>query len=165
MNNKYSTNLQNILILILVIFSLFINQYYAMKGAFPIESFAHYDISLRILKGDVPFRDYWAVSGIFIDYLQSLFFLIFGNNFQIYVLHASIFNATFTLISFVFFKELGLGKFYSFSYAICFCILAYTNSGTLYVDHHSSLICLISSLLFLKGIKSDNKNYLYRTVC
>ena len=55
MNNKYSTNLQNILILILVFISFFINQYYAMQGAFPIESFAHYDISLRILSGDVPF--------------------------------------------------------------------------------------------------------------
>ena len=161
MNNKYSTNLQNILILILVFISLFINQYYAMKGAFPIESFAHYDISLRILNGDVPFRDYWAVSGIFIDYLQSLFFLILGDNFQIYVLHASILNATFTLISFIFFKQLGLGNFYSFTYAVCFCLLAYTNTGTLYVDHHSSLICLISSLLFLKGIKSDNKNYFF----
>ncbi len=161
MNNKYSTNLQNILILILLIISLSINQYYAMKGAFPIESFAHYDISLRILKGDVPFRDYWAVSGIFIDYLQSLFFLIFGNNFQIYVLHASIFNAISTLISFIFFKELRLGNFYSFFYAICFCLLAYANTGTLYVDHHSSLICLISSLLFLKGIKSGNKIYFF----
>ena len=36
-----------------------------------------------------------------------------------------------------------------------------TNTGTLYVDHHSSLICLISSLLFLKGIKSDNKIYFF----
>ena len=106
MNNKYSTNLQSFLILILIFISLFINQYYAMKGAFPIESFAHYDISLRILSGDVPFRDYWAVSGIFIDYLQSLFFLIFGDSFQIYVLHASVFNVTATLISFIFFKEL-----------------------------------------------------------
>lgn len=161
MNNKYSTNLQNILILILVFISFFINQYYAMQGAFPIESFAHYDISLRILSGDVPFRDYWAVSGIFIDYLQSLFFLIFGDSFQIYVLHGSIFNVIATLISFIFFKELKLGNFYSFFYAVCFSFLAYPNTGTLYVDHHASLICLISSLSLFKGIKYNNKKYFF----
>lgn len=161
MNNKYSTNLQNFLILILVFISFFINQYYAMQGAFPIESFAHYDISLRILSGDVPFRDYWAVSGIFIDYLQSLFFLIFGDSFQIYVLHGSIFNVIATLISFIFFKELKLGNFYSFFYAVCFSFLAYPNTGTLYVDHHASLICLISSFLLFKGIKYNNKKYFF----
>ena len=161
MNNKYSTNLQNILILILVFISFFINQYYAMQGAFPIESFAHYDISLRILSGDVPFRDYWAVSGIFIDYLQSLFFLIFGDSFQIYVLHGSIFNVIATLISFTFFKELKLGNLYSFFYAVCFSFLAYPNTGTLYVDHHASLICLISSLSLFKGIKYNNKKYFF----
>ncbi len=161
MNNKYSTYLQNILIIILILGSLFINQYYAMKGAFPIESFAHYDIPLRILSGDIPFTDYWAVSGIFIDYLQSLFFLVFGNNFQVYVLHASILNAIATLISFIFFKELKIGNFYSFFYAICFSLLAYTSTGTLYVDHHASLICLISSLFLLKGIKSNNKIYFF----
>ena len=161
MNNKYSTNLQNILILILVFISFFINQYYAMQGAFPIESFAHYDISLRILSGDVPFRDYWAVSGIFIDYLQSLFFLIFGDSFQIYVLHGSIFNVIATLISFIFFKELKLGNLYSFFYAVCFSFLAYPNTGTLYVDHHASLICLISSLSLFKGIKYNNKKYFF----
>ena len=161
MNNKYSTNLQNILIFILVFISFFINQYYAMQGAFPIESFAHYDISLRILSGDVPFRDYWAVSGIFIDYLQSLFFLIFGDSFQIYVLHGSIFNVIATLISFIFFKELKLGNFYSFFYAVCFSFLAYPNTGTLYVDHHASLICLISSLSLFKGIKYNNKKYFF----
>ena len=161
MNNKYSPYLQNILIFILILISLSINQYYAMKGAFPIESFAHYDISLRILSGDIPFRDYWAVSGIFIDYLQSIFFLLFGNNFQIYVLHASILNAIATLVSFIFFKELKLGNLYSFFYAVCFSFLAYANSGTLYVDHHTSLICLISSIFLLKGINSNNKVYFF----
>jgi hypothetical protein len=161
MNNKYSANLQSFLIFILIFISLFINQYYAMKGAFPIESFAHYDISLRILSGDVPFRDYWAVSGIFIDYLQSLFFLIFGDSFQIYVLHASVFNVTATLISFIFFKELKLGNFTSFFYAVCFSILAYPTTGTLYVDHHASLICFISSVLLFKGIKSNDRVYIF----
>ena len=153
MNNKYSVNYQNILIFVLVVISLLSNQYYANKGSFPIESFAHYDISQRILNGDVPFRDYWAVSGIFIDYIQSLFFIIFGNSFQIYVLHASLFNALATLIIFRFFKELSLGNSYSFFYSVCFSFLAYPNSGTLYVDHHASLICLnrVSSPPVLSG--------------
>ena len=161
MNNKYSVNYQNILIFVLVVISLLSNQYYANKGSFPIESFAHYDISQRILNGDVPFRDYWAVSGIFIDYIQSLFFIIFGNSFQIYVLHASLFNALATLIIFRFFKELSLGNSYSFFYSVCFSFLAYPNSGTLYVDHHASLICLISSVFFLMAIKTSNRKLFF----
>ena len=81
-----------ILILFLAIFSLLINQYYGNKGVFPIDSFSHFDTGFRILLGEYPFKDYWVISGPFVDYLQSIFFYFFGVNWQAYVLHASVIN-------------------------------------------------------------------------
>ena len=65
---------EKILVLIILVFSLIINQYYANRGVFPIESFAHFDIAFRIINGDIPFQDYWLVSGLLIDYVQAFFF-------------------------------------------------------------------------------------------
>ena len=58
---------EKILVLIILVFSLIINQYYANRGVFPIESFAHFDIAFRIINGDIPFQDYWLVSGLLIS--------------------------------------------------------------------------------------------------
>ena len=78
---------EKILVLIILVFSLIINQYYANRGVFPIESFAHFDIAFRIINGDIPFQDYWLVSGLLIDYVQAVFFKAFGQNFQVYIFH------------------------------------------------------------------------------
>ena len=66
---------EKILILLLILFSLLINQYYGNKGVFPIDSFSHFDTGFRILLGEYPFKDYWVISGPFVDYLQSIFFI------------------------------------------------------------------------------------------
>jgi hypothetical protein len=64
--------------LIIIIFSFFINYYYSNIGVLPQDTFAYYDTAYRILDGSVPFKDYWTVSGPFIDYYQALIFFIFG---------------------------------------------------------------------------------------
>ena len=91
---------EKILILLLVLFSLLINQYYGNKGVFPIDSFSHFDTGFRILLGEYPFKDYWIISGPFVDYLQSIFFYLFGVNWQAYVLHASVINVLVVLATF-----------------------------------------------------------------
>ena len=77
MFKKFLPRSENILVLLIFLFALLINQHYANKGAFPIDSFAHFDIAFRILQGDIPFQDYWLVSGLLIDYIQAFFFLSF----------------------------------------------------------------------------------------
>ena len=71
---------EKIFILILFLFSLSVNQYYGNKGVFPLDSFSHFDTGFRVLMGEYPFRDYWIVEGAILDYLQSVFFYIFGVN-------------------------------------------------------------------------------------
>ena len=75
-NNSIKTNFFYLSILIL--FSFFINYYYAKLGSFPIDTFLHYDSAYRILNGELPIKDYWIVSGLIVDILQSFFFKFFG---------------------------------------------------------------------------------------
>ena len=81
-----------IYLLILAAFSTFINYYYANLGVFPPDSFCHFDNGFRILLGEHPFKDYWVVSGPIIDYLQAIFFYVFGVSWNSYLIHASVFN-------------------------------------------------------------------------
>ena len=151
---------EKILVLVIFIFSLLLNQYYANRGAFPIESFAHFDIAYKIIHGDIPFQDYWLVSGLFIDYLQAFFFKIFGLNFQTYVLQASLFNCLLAVLTFYILKNFKLNIYQCFFYSISFATLAYTTSGTLYVDHHASLLCLLAVYMLIMFIKTEREIFL-----
>tara|TARA_Y100001970_G_scaffold270264_1_gene363905 strand:- start:66 stop:1643 length:1578 start_codon:yes stop_codon:yes gene_type:complete len=151
---------EKILILVIFAFSLLLNQYYANRGAFPIESFAHFDIAYRILEGDKPFEDYWLVSGLSIDYVQAFFFKIFGINFQSYVLQASLFNGLLSILTFYILKHFKLNIYQCFFYSISFGILAYTASGTLYVDQHASLLCLLSIYILIMLFRTERKIHL-----
>jgi hypothetical protein len=151
---------EKILILIILVFSLTINQYYANRGVFPIESFAHFDVAFRIINGDIPFQDYWLVSGLLIDYVQAFFFKVFGQNFQVYIFHASLINCLLTISTFYILKNFNLNIYQCGFYSFCFAILGYTTSGTLYVDHHSSLLCLLAVYCLIMALKTDKKKFL-----
>ena len=108
MKNHILFNKENLFIVFLFFFSLLINQYYGNKGIFPVDSFAHFDTGFRILLGEYPFKNYWVISGPFVDYLQAIFFYVFGANWQSYVLHASLINAFLSLTIFVVLRNFNL---------------------------------------------------------
>ena len=62
----------------LIIFSFYINYYYANKGLYPIDSFTFFDSSYYITQGKHPIKDFWVISGIFPDYIQAFFFSNFS---------------------------------------------------------------------------------------
>ena len=150
---------EKILVLLLVLFSLFINQHYGNKGIYPIDSFAHFDTGFRILIGEYPFKDYWIISGPFVDYVQAIFFYIFGVNWQSYVLHASIINILVAVTTFFVLKNFKLNIYLCFIYSLSLSILAYPSSGTPFVDHHSAFFSLFGIYALILGIKSENKIY------
>ena len=152
-------NEQTLYIVFLFLFSLFFNQYYGNRGIFPADSFSHFDTGFRILLGEYPFKDYWVVSGPFVDYLQATFFYLFGVNWQIYVLHASLINALLTLLTFFVLRNFKLSIFYCFIYSLFFSILAYPSSGTPFVDHHSAFFSLIGIYLLILAIKNEKIYY------
>ena len=150
---------KNILIFILFLFSLLINQYYGNKGVFPVDSFSHFDTGFRILLGEHPFKDYWIVSGPFVDYLQSILFYFFGINWQTYVFHASLINAILSIATFLVLVNFKLNLYYSFFYALFFSILAYPTSGTPFVDHHSAFLSLLGVYSLILGIEKEERKY------
>ena len=74
---KKNFNNKNYLSIVIFFFALLINQFSGNRGVFPIDSFSHFDTGYRILVGDMPFRDYWVVSGPLVDFLQAFIFLIY----------------------------------------------------------------------------------------
>ncbi len=141
----------------LFIFAFTINQFYGNKGLFPHDSASHFDNAFRILNGQHPVKDFWIISGFIIDYIQSFFFLIFGNNWQIYVAHASLFNGLLTVFLLYFFRTLGLNFLYSVIICFSFSILAYPSSGTPFVDHHSSFFSLASFICLIVAMRKEKK--------
>ena len=149
-----SLSQEKIFITILILFSILINQYYGNRGVFPIDSFLIFDAAFNITSGHHPFKDYWSITGPFVDYIQSFFFILFGINWTSYVLHASIINMLLVLFSYYFFLNIGLKNYYAFIYALGVAILAYPSIGTPFVDHHSVIFsvmaCFSISLAILK---------------
>ena len=93
----------NFYLITIFLFSFFINFYTASTGVLPIDTFLHYDPASRILENIIPVRDYWIVHGLTVDYMQAIFFKLFGVNWISYLAHSSIFNAVISLITFNFF--------------------------------------------------------------
>ena len=158
-NINISSHKDKILIFFLFLFSLLINQYYGNKGIFPLDSFAYFDTGFRILLGEYPFKDYWIIHGPFIDYFQSFFFIIFGTNWQSYVLHASFVNALLALTTFIVLKNFKLNIYLCFFYSLAVSILAYPSSGTPFADHHSAFFSLLGVYTLILGIKNEKINF------
>ena len=148
-----------ICIIILLIFSISFNQYYGFQGINPIDSFFSFNSGYDILNGHFPFKDYWTITGPFIDFIQAFFFKIFGVSWFTYVLHASIFNFIITIATFYTLYKFKLNIYYCFLYAFLLSVLAYPSAGTPYVDHQSSFLSIIAIFCFILALKTNQKIY------
>ena len=136
-------------LLAISLLSFFFNFFIASRGVFPVDTFIHYDSGFRILLGELPVRDFWIVHGFVIDFIQALFFYIFGNNWYAYAIHSSIFNSVIVTFTYYIFHYLNVGSFYPFILSICLGFLAYPVSGTPFLDLHSSFFqCWLRILFF-----------------
>ena len=124
-----------------------------------MDSFHFFDSGYRVLNGDLPFIDYWSVRGPLLDYMQAIFFYIFGVNWQSYVLHASSINALITISTFFVLKNFKLKTIYCFFYSLLFSILAYPSSGTPVADQHSAFFSLLGIYSLLLAINNQRKMY------
>ncbi len=141
----------------LALYSFFINFYYASIGVFPIDTFTFFDTGYSVTIGKHPIKDFWIISGIFGDYLQALFFKIFGVNWKSYVYHSSTLNLTVTLVFYFFLNKLGLKNFESFLFSISLATLCYPVVGTPFTYLHSYLLSIVSLLIFFLGILTNKK--------
>ena len=143
--------------IILALFSFYINFYYSNIGVLAQDTFAYYDTSFRILKGSAPFKDYWTVSGPFIDYLQATIFFFFGVSWKSYIIIGSILNSLITIIFYYTLSIFHQNKLSNLFYASCFSILANPSMGTPFPDHFSTFFSLAGIFFFLLAMKTEKK--------
>ena len=155
---KNNSFLENFYLFLIFFISYYINFYYANKGVFPLDTFLHFDSSFRILNNELPVRDFFIVHGIFIDYLQALFFKVFNSDWQSYLIHSSLMNSIISIFTFYIFRLLDVNKHITFVFCIFIGILAYPSSGTPFLDHHSTFLSLIGIYFFILALK---KNLIY----
>ena len=138
--------------LLLFFISVFFPIYYGYIGIFPIDSFLIFNGGYNVLNGYHPFKDYWSITGPFLDYIQFIFFFLLDVNWLSYILHASFINLLLASISFYFFCRNNLEVEYSFLYSLSIGILAYPQTGTPFMDHHAFIFSFISILFLLLGL-------------
>lgn len=140
------------LIVLISLFAFCVNYIVGSNGVYPVDTFIHYDYGYRILLGDDPIKDYWIVHGLLIDYLQSFFFLIFGNNWTAYLIHSSLMNVSIVIFSIYIFLTLKIKFEYVFFIAISISLLAYPVSGSPFLDLHSSYFSLFAFYFIILSI-------------
>ena len=144
-------------IIIIIFFSFFINYHYGNIGVYPLDTFAFLDTSYNILIGNEPFRDFWVTTGPFVDYLQAIFFKLFGIKWLSFVIHASFVNTVVSISFYLLLRHLNLDRFESLFYTMMFSLLCYTISGTPFAYLHSYTLSLIS-IIFLIYFLNTNSN-------
>ena len=155
---------EKINILIIFIVSISVNFYYGSIGVFPIDTFAFFDSANLINQGFFPIRDYWTSNGFLVDYIQSVFFKFFGVSWKIYLLHSSLINFLFAIITYKFLINEGLAKKTALFYSISAGILAYPSAGVPFPDHHSLIFSIIGAYFFIFSIKNKSNLFLFFTV-
>ena len=154
---KISKTQKHLIFVILLLFSsVLTNQYYGNLGVQPIDSFFPFNSAYDVFSGFYPFKDYWTITGPFIDLVQALFFKILGVSWFAYVLHASIFNFIFVIFFFYTLKEFNLDIKFCFLYSLFLSFLSYPSSGTPYVDHQASYLSVMGVFCFLLALKKQD---------
>ena len=154
-----SKNIKIVLFLLLCAFSILINNFYGNIGIFPIDSLGFFDTAYSILLDKHPFKDFWIFSGPLVDYIQAVFFKLFGLKWSSYILHASIFNLIITVFVFFTLNKHGLNVYVSFFYSLLFATLCYPIAGTPFSYQHSFILSLISLLTLTLAIKTKSNLY------
>ena len=108
---------KNNIIEILIIFGIsiyafFVNWMSGNIGIIPIDSFGFLDPGHSILHGKLPIRDFWIFTGLLVDYMEAFFLLIFGNNWNSHLIHASSMNILIVLVFYFFLKDFKIQKIY-----------------------------------------------------
>ncbi len=154
---KINKKKEIILVLGLLLSSIFFNQYYGNIGIQPIDSFFSFNSGYDVLNGHFPFKDYWTITGPFMDIVQAFFFKVFGVSWFSYVFHASVFNFIFTILFFYVLIKFKLNINYCFLYSLFLSLLAYPSAGTPYVDHQSSYTSVMAVFCFILALQTNSK--------
>ena len=151
--------LLSISVLILIVISFSINQFYAFIGVLPVDSFSTFNAGYDILNGSLPFKDFWTIKGPVLDIIQAIYFKLFGISWFSYAAHSSSFNTIFSLSTFFTLKKFGLNLKYSFLYSVLGSVLMYPTYGVPFTDHHTAIFSMLSIYSLCLAIKTKSNIY------
>ena len=153
-------NQKSFFITFLAFYAFWINWFSANTGVMPIDTFSFFDSGYSVLKNKLPIRDFWIFSGLIIDYIQALFFFIFGLSWKSYIFHSSTINVLATFTFYYFLKNLNLNNWAVLIYSLSFATLCYPVVGTPFPYLHSYVFSLISIFIFVIAVIKQ-KNFLW----
>ena len=146
--------------ILLSVYAFLVNWISGNMGVMPIDTFGFFDSGFSILKNKLPIRDFWIFTGLVVDYLQALFFLIFGPTWKSYIFHSSFLNVLATVSFYYFLKSFNLKNYANVIYCISFATLCYPVAGTPFAYLHSYIFSLITIFLFITAVRKQ-KNLLW----
>ena len=151
-------------VLFLTLFSFYICYHYGFKGIIPLDDFVNLNSGYRVYKGDLPFKDYYEVTGPALSVLQAFFFKIFGLSWKTFVFNSAMFNCLTSLVIYFCFLNISKNKNFSLIIAILFSMLFYPNNDVPGVDHHAWSLGIISLFLFYTGLETKKFVYIFFSI-
>ena len=88
---------------------------------------------------------------------SSSFFLIFGLNWNSYIIHSSVLNSFISLFFFYFMNIYNKNLLINLILSISFALLCYPVAGTPFPYQHSFIFSLASILIFYLAVDNNNK--------
>ena len=158
LNKKIFIN--NITLFFLLTFSFFINYYYGFRALTPLDDFLNFNCGYRVLSGDIPFKDYYSITGPVLCIIQNFFYKVFGVNWLSFVAHASVLNVILCWVFYFYLKKMDTPYYLIIILCLGISILGYPNNGVPGVDHHGWILSICSLLFFYLGLLKRNRKIL-----
>ncbi|MGQ9617460.1 MAG: ArnT family glycosyltransferase [Candidatus Aminicenantia bacterium] len=153
------------LLFCILLFSFLFNFESGRRGFFPLDQSIVFDGSYRILKGQIPYRDFIIPCGLLPFYLHSIFFKIFGISYSSYLIGSSFINLLATILCFFIISFLFPSKkWLSFIGAFITAIWFYPPSGTPYIEQTSFSLSFFGIYIILIAIFSERISSFFRKV-
>ena len=140
----------------IIIYAFYINWLSGSVGIIPIDSFGFLDTGFSILKSKLPIRDFWIFTGLLVDYMEAFFLILFGNNWNSHLFHASSMNVIASLSFYYFIRKIITDKKFSIFYSLSFATLCYPVSGTPFAYIHSYIFSIVAIFILILAIKNKN---------
>ena len=150
-------NRKTLLLFFVFFFGFYVNWYSGFQSFAPPDSFAVYHSGLMILKGNVPYKDYWSTQGTLLDVSQFIFFKLGGVSWKSYIIHSSMINGLFACFLFYFFDKFEVNKTLNLIISLTTVLICYPQIGVPNDVHHSIIFSIMALLTFLLALKFDSK--------
>jgi len=123
-------------------------------GLMPLDQSMIFEGAGRIMRGEVPFQDFYLSHGLVPCYMQVFFFKVFGVHWYSYVIHASTVNGFFVLLVFYFLSNFHPDwKKWNIFLSIFSGWLFYPFIGTPYPENHAVFFGLLAVFFLLLSIR------------